>query len=224
MCGRKRELLEVSVFLFLIIPSMAFSLVIMREHLLDFKTMALSIIMRDLSLVSLILFLLWRNGEPPDKIGWTSREALIELLLGLLLFFPVFYGTGLFGAFLKKIGFSAPKQPLPSFLTPNTTLEYLFASFLVVVIAISEETIFRGYLILRFKALSKHPLVPILLSTGIFSLGHGYQGTAGLIVVVLIGLILAFIYVWRKNLIAPIVIHFMYNFTALVIVPLFSKS
>lgn len=217
---RKQQLLEVGVFLFLIMPSMALSLSIMRQQVLSFKLLAISVIAQDLSLVCLIIFLIWRNRESFSHLGWSFGDGWLEVGLGFALFVPVFYGTSLLSALLKKIGFSAPAQPLPSFLTPTGLPEYLLAFFLVVVVAVSEETIFRGYLILRFRALHKNPIVAVALSTAIFSLGHGYEGPAGLVAVLVIGAILALVYLWRGSLVAPIIIHFMQDFTGLILAPL----
>lgn len=68
--GQKEQLLEVLVFLFLIVPSMVLSFFIIRRGSLGFVFTAFSVILRDLALVSLILFFLWRNGEPLEGLGW----------------------------------------------------------------------------------------------------------------------------------------------------------
>jgi membrane protease YdiL (CAAX protease family) len=48
-----------------------------------------------------------------------------------------------------------------------------------VVVAVSEETVFRGYLLLRLGAVLHGPFRAVLLSSALFSLGHGYEGSAG---------------------------------------------
>ena len=60
----------------------------------------------------------------------------------------------------------------------------------------------------------------MLLSTVIFTLGHGYEGTAGMAAVGTLGLILALVYVNRGSLVAPMVMHFLQDFIGVVIVPL----
>jgi uncharacterized protein (DUF4213/DUF364 family) len=50
---------------------------------------------------------------------------------------------------------------------------------LVVVVAVTEETIFCGYLIRRFVAVTGSPRIAVVASAVVFSLGHGYEGTAG---------------------------------------------
>lgn len=89
--GRKEQLIEVSVFLFLIVPSMVLSLFVVKPGgALTFVLVAWSTILRDLALVSLILFFLWRNREPVNQIGWMIRGGRKEIFLGVILFVPLF--------------------------------------------------------------------------------------------------------------------------------------
>jgi len=61
---RKKAILEVLVFLFLIVPSTVLSFFVTRQGKLNFVFVSVSTILRDVALVGLILFFLWRNGEP----------------------------------------------------------------------------------------------------------------------------------------------------------------
>ena len=175
---------------------------------LSFSLSAVATILRDLSLVSLILFFLWRNREPLRSIGWNFTNFWQEFILGVILFFPFFYASGKLEDALHAAGLSIPSTPLPAFLSPRGSVEILLAFFLVAVVAIAEETIFRGYLILRFRAMMNNPAA-LLLSAVVFSLGHGYEGTAGLVTVGFMGLIFALVFKWRGSLVAPMVMHFL---------------
>ncbi len=215
---RKEQILEISVFLFLIVPSMALSFFAINQGSLSFSLSAVATILRDLSLVSLILFFLWHNHEPMRSIGWDFTNFWKEFALGMILFFPLFYISGNLENVLHALGLSVPSTA-PAFLTPKGFVEIVLALFLVVVVAIAEETIFRGYLILRFRALTNN-VVALLLSAAVFSLGHGYEGTAGLITVGFMGLVFALIFEWRRSLVAPMVMHFLQDFTVIVLFPL----
>lgn len=48
----------------------------------------------------------------------------------------------------------------------------------------------------------------VILSSFVFSLGHGYEGTAGVASVGAMGLIFALVYVWRQSLVAPVTMPF----------------
>ncbi|HEY6402212.1 MAG TPA: hypothetical protein VI479_12425, partial [Blastocatellia bacterium] len=67
----KEQAVEVAVFLFLIVPSLILSLFVVRQGGLSFVLTAVATIFRDLGLVGLILFFLWRNGENVERIGWS---------------------------------------------------------------------------------------------------------------------------------------------------------
>jgi len=222
--SRKEQAAEVSVFLFLIIPSMALSFFAIKQGGLNFLLVAISAILRDLALVSLILFFIWRNHEPATRIGWTLKNSRKEIYLGIMLFIPFTLGTGLLEKGLRAIGLSVPSTPLPSFLAARGMGEFLLAFVLVVIVALAEETIFRGYLILRFKAITANPIGAVLLSAAIFSLGHGYEGSAGVVTVGVMGVVFALVYMWRQSLVAPIVMHFLQDFIGIVLLPLLGKG
>lgn len=217
--GRFQQLVEVGVFLFIIIPSMAVSFVAGQLESLDFTVVALSNMLRDLALLSLVLYFVWSNGEGFGALGWRWGNAAREMAVGFVLFIPfivfaVLLSTGLHGA-----GLSGPEHP-PAFLIPASGPQYLLSLVFLFVVAVSEETIFRGYLLLRFGALTRSPAAAVLISSAIFSLGHGYQGTAGVFGVGVLGIIFALVYLWRGSLIAPMVIHFLQDFVGTVVVPL----
>jgi membrane protease YdiL (CAAX protease family) len=218
--GWKEQFIEVSVFLFLIVPSMIFSFFAIRQGSLSFVLVASATILRDLALVSLILFFIWRNSEPIDWIGWTFKNVWKEIALGIGLFIPLFFTANLLETALMAVGFSSPSTPLPSLLATGGMTESLLGLILVVIVAIAEETIFRGYLILRLNAVTASPAAAVLLSAVIFSLGHGYEGSAGVATIGFMGLVFAIVYIWRKSLIAPVVMHLLQDFIGIVLVPL----
>ena len=218
--NRKIQAWEVAVFLLLIVPSMALSLLVIRQGQLSFVLTATAIILRDLGLVGLILFFLWRNGESVSRTGWTWRHPARELILGVLCFVPVFLGAALLERALLRAGLSPPATPLPSFLKEQGPAEALLAVLLVTVVALAEETIFRGYLLLRFRAVLRSTTASVLLSSAIFAVGHGYEGSAGLVTIGVMGAVFALVYLWRGSLVAPIVMHFLQDFLSIVLLPL----
>jgi membrane protease YdiL (CAAX protease family) len=218
--NRREQVMEISVFLFLIVPSMLFSFFAVKEGSVSFALSAFSTILRDLALIFLVLFFLWRNRERLLSLGWTFRRGWRDILLGIVLFVPMFYATDYLDQFLQSIGFSAPAPQQPSFTAPMGTWGYVLAFVMVMVVAVAEETIFRGYLILRFKSISGSVATAAVLSSVVFSLGHGYEGTSGVITVGTMGLVFALVFIWRKSLVAPMVMHFLQDFLAIVLLPM----
>lgn len=218
--SRKEQWIELSVFLFLIVPSMALSFFAVKQGSLGFVVVAMSTMLRDLSLVALILFFAWRNHEPVTALGWSAARRWREILLGMVLFVPIFFGAGWLERTLHSIGFSLPATPLPSLDPAPDPAQLLLATVLVVVVALAEETIFRGYLMLRLTALTKSPAAAVVLSAVVFSIGHGYEGSAGVITVGTLGAVFAVVYLWRGSLLAPMTMHFLQDFIGIVVVPL----
>lgn len=215
---RHTQLVEVLVFLLLIVPSLALSLLVRQQPTqLGFPLTAVAIMLRDLSLVALIFYFLWRNGEPIRRIGWNFKRMGRDVLIGGLLFPPFFLlNLGIEYLFLK-LGLS-PEQPgAAANLQPHGAAQLVLAGVLVAVVAVTEETIFRGYLLLRLSAVSRSIVLAVILSSLIFSIGHGYEGMAGVATVGVMGLIFALIYVWRGSLVAPMTMHFLQDFLVIVV-------
>jgi len=215
--ARKEAILEVAVFLFLIVPSMALSFFVTRQGKVDFVFVAVSTILRDLALVCLILFFFWRNAEPMTKLGWTSKQLGRNIFLGLILYLPLVYVISLVEQLLVAAGLSQPSVPAPSLFDVQGRWEVALAVVLVAVVAISEETIFRGYLFVRLQTATRGTAVAVFLSAAIFAMGHGYEGSLGVVTIGVMGLIFNLIYLWRKSLVTPIVLHFLQDFTAIIL-------
>ncbi len=218
--GRKTHILEISAFLFLIVPSMLFSFFLVRQGSVGFVLTAVSVILRDAGLVFLVLYFLWRNGEAISLIGWKKVRPVKEIVLGVILFFPMYFAASILEQVLNAAGFSSPATPLPELQIHLSYFYIALALIMVIVVAISEETIFRGYLMLRLGQTTGSTVAAIILSSFIFSLGHGYEGSAGVITVGFIGLVFAVIFWWRKNLLAPMTMHFMQDFIGIILIRL----
>ncbi len=211
------HVIEVLVFLFLIVPSMVLSFLVQTKlGGLDFFSTASVIIFRDLALVSLVFYFIWRNGETLRDLGWTWKNGWHDVFLGLALFLPFTFVANVLESFLRNAGLSLPAGS-PAFLTVHGSHEIVLGMVLVIIVALVEETIFRGYLLLRFQGGHLRPLAAAMFSSVIFSLGHGYEGTAGIVTVVYMGLTFALIYLWRGSLVTPVILHFLQDFSGIVL-------
>lgn len=210
--------LETLVFLLVLLPWMGFALAGVGPERIDFVLAAAVIMLHDAALTALALYLVWRGGEGLDAIGWVGRHAGREALLGVALFLPLFAGVALVQTLLRALGVGGPVTP-PGFLIPGTDGERALALLLLLVVAVAEETVFRGYLLHRLTQASGSRVFAVVLSTLIFAFGHSYQGALGLASVAAIGAAFALIYLWRGSLIAPVVMHFIQNFLGLILAP-----
>lgn len=216
--SRRVHRIETLVFLLVLLPWMGFALVGASPERLDFTLVAVVIMLHDLALTALALYLAWRGGEGVGAIGWVGRNAGREALLGLGLFVPLFAGVALVQALLRAAGLAEPAGP-PPFLLPESGGEQALALVLLLVVAVAEETVFRGYLLHRLSQASGSRGFALVLSTVIFAFGHAYQGTLGIVAVAAIGFAFAVVYLWRGSLIAPMVMHFIQNFLGLIVAP-----
>ncbi len=209
---------ELGVVLLILVPSLVISLFALRTAVMGFTTLAVGTIFQDLSLVALVAYFFWRNGEGVAALGWRG-PVFQEAVVGAVLFVPTYFAAGGLEGLLTHGGLSAPAH-LPSFLKATGPGEMVLAALLVVVVGIAEETIFRGYLLRRFAQATSSTFAAVLLSAVVFSLGHGYEGTAGMAAVGFLGLVFALVYLWRGSLVAPIVMHMLQDMIGLVVMPL----
>ena len=81
---------------------------------------------------------------------------------------------------------------------------------------VTEEFIFRGYLLPRFEVFFKNPHIAIILSSVLFGLMHlGYGTISQVVGPLIIGLVLGYYY-WRYcNIAIPIICHFLWDFMSL---------
>jgi membrane protease YdiL (CAAX protease family) len=221
---KRGQVIEILIFISLILPAIILSSFQDSEVEADFIRVSISTIFKDISLVALILFFIWRNKEPVQSIGWSFKNGWIEIGLGLLLFFPMIYAAGFLENILFRRDITSPAAEIPDYLLPVGWGERTLAILLIFIVSVAEETIFRGYLFLRFKNIFRNPYWAVAASTLLFALGHGYEGTRGVITVGFMGLIFALIYLWRKSLLAPITMHFLQNFIGIILYPLLSRG
>jgi membrane protease YdiL (CAAX protease family) len=221
--GRREQCLELAVFLFLIVPSMLLSFFIVGRMTLSFTFLALETVLRDLGLLGLVLFFVWRNGEPFSMVGCRRTSYSMEAAIGTALFIPIAGALPIVESALHELGLTSPSSPLSALTSAKGVSGILLGALMVFVVAVAEETIFRGYLILRLKAVTGSRAWAVALSAAIFSLGHGYEGSAGVVTVAILGVVLAWVYLWRQSLVAAVAIHFLQDFTGIVLMPLLKQ-
>jgi membrane protease YdiL (CAAX protease family) len=86
----------------------------------------------------------------------------------------------------------------------------------------AEELFFRGYAIERLEAFGLKPFWAALVPLTIFALGHWTGGWANIVIALALGAILSAFYLWRRDLVANIIGHFLVDFVANVVPKLFS--
>lgn len=85
-----------------------------------------------------------------------------------------------------------------------------------------EELCYRGYAIERLRALGLPSWLAAALPLVVFGLGHWTGGWANIVIALVLGGILAAVYLWRRDLVANMIGHFLVDFTGNVLPRLFS--
>lgn len=143
-----------------------------------------------------------------------SLGLFIALIWTLLQFLVIIPATG--GA--QRADIIANLEQL------GTSYSGLFSFILMGILGggLAEEIFFRGFFLNSLRnSLGKNKtatIIAVIVTTTIFALLHGYQGWIGIIDTAIFGgLSMSLLYLWRKNLIACIVAHGLYDIFAVII-------
>ncbi len=80
-----------------------------------------------------------------------------------------------------------------------------------------EELFFRGFAIERLIGMGWPRYAAALFPLTVFALLHWYNGVANVLLAFVLGAILAAFYLWRRDLVANIIAHFVVDFLTLVL-------
>ncbi|MGH8102955.1 MAG: CPBP family intramembrane glutamic endopeptidase [bacterium] len=145
-------------------------------------------------------------GRPESNSPWVRALANSGIVAGFLV---ISYSVlAMVMIVLGKLGITYTPGEF-KYLIPQTPVEqvaWVFASFTA---GFCEETMFRGYAMLKLRALSDSPAMAAILSSVFFGLGHLYQGLGGIVLTGVYGLMFALLYLWRKQLKPGIYAHFI---------------
>ena len=82
---------------------------------------------------------------------------------------------------------------------------------------VAEELFYRGYAIERLRALGLSRFWAAAIPLVIFSVGHWTGGWPNIVIALALGIVLSAFYLWRRDLLANMVGHFLVDFVANVI-------
>jgi membrane protease YdiL (CAAX protease family) len=139
------------------------------------------------------------------KKQFTLKTVVYGVLLGIFLWFifDVFFKVLVESLFAIETDYSRFEN-----LRDNLKLTLRFLFSIWVSAALCEEIIFRGFLLEKFKWISKNNWFAIVVSALLFGSIHIYQGPSGIIITTLSGIILGAIYVKSDfNLLLLFIIH-----------------
>jgi membrane protease YdiL (CAAX protease family) len=115
---------------------------------------------------------------------------------------------------LAKFGLTIPGEI--ELMLPKNNFERVLWVILSFTAGVCEETAFRGYLLTRLKILGRGGwVIPVILASITFVMGHSYQGGGGFILLTVYGAMFAVFYIKTGTIWPVIIAHFFQNFSAL---------
>ena len=169
---------------------------------------------------TVLVLALWRGGIPASKLGLVAPHSWPLSCLVLVIILTALVWSSL------KLRPKAEKLRLRlkdsvGVLLPDTNRERPWFGAISVGAGISEEFVFRGFLLYYFTVYLPHlnTFEKALLTSLCFGLGHIYQGWKGAIGTGVLGLILAGLYLMSGSLLLPVLVHAAIDYRALLIFP-----
>lgn len=146
--------------------------------------------------------LLWPEKNHP---AFYILKSIIALMLILLV------GAAIIGITLKLFGFNPDSKKLHDIVTSLRNNKVL-AIFISLTAGVTEELIFRGYLISRLQLFFKNSTTTIIISSILFGILHINYGTiAQVIIPIFMGLVFGIHYQKYRNIKILILCHFLWD-------------
>lgn len=149
--------------------------------------------------------LLWKDEN--NTLGFLLLSALVLYLLfivaAIISAIPMLFGVRDNVAMVKKVTETLKGHPMMIF-------------FVALTAGVTEELIFRGYLLTRMMQLFKNNIAAIVVSSLLFSsLHYKYGSYRELIFTFLIGIVFSIYYIKYRNIKPIIIAHFLIDFISM---------
>jgi membrane protease YdiL (CAAX protease family) len=159
------------------------------------------------------------SGRSADELGltwtvsgWRGWVAWSAAGLGIVYFIYSFVTTSGSAEVRNQIRTQLDAAEL-DFMRPRTTVEHESFRFLSVTAGVTEELVFRGFLI-ALLGIYMPLLAAAALAVAVFGLGHIYQGWAGVVRTAAVGLVLTAVFLIGGSLLPVILLHIFIDLTA----------
>ena len=189
--------IEISVVLLLIVlPNLfnSFAWSPPKGPAASFAFQAASRLLHSFGEIALILFIIWRSGEPWRSFGICGLKMAPDFWGGIVVFllgkvahrvlWSILYGV----LSVSMIAWVTKRDP-SAFSLPSGLLEYGLLVVMCLANGLAEELVMRAYLLRRLSQLTHSMAAACLISTTLFAAYHGYQGPTGVIGAFMLGLI-----------------------------------
>ena len=167
-----------------------------------------------LILIASLWGVLYKSGARFAEIGLAREDINRSNVVSAVIFFFGAWGLMIVikGAVMRS-GY-IPETDFFS-LMPANALEAGLWALLSAGAALSEELIFRGFVITRLRRITGRFWIGAVLGSLAFSMGHLYQGMAGVLLTFLYGMLFAGLFAARRSVFPCIVAHFLQDIIVL---------
>lgn len=164
------------------------------------------------SMFALVWLIQRLDGRRLPQLGFTVprwRDFTWGIAF-LVIAYPI---LGLFAWTLELLGLAIPEMVIRALL-PVTMPEQAAWVGISFTAAVAEETVFRGYLLVRGEEILRSRRLAVVLSALTFGIGHYYQGWGGVVLISAYGLMFTWLRFRTGSLWACIVAHALQDILA----------
>jgi membrane protease YdiL (CAAX protease family) len=187
-----------------------------RKELLANVRVLSGYLLLDSLITFILLFLIMKaHGETPAWLGFRRQRWRSNIFLGLAIVPILLVLNGLiiavFQVFFPRLFMD--RNPLAELIhTPQDLGLFIFTALIAGGI---KEEVQRAFILRRFQSDLGGAWLGLILWSAAFAAGHYIQGAQGVVAAGIYGLIFGLAYLWRGNLVVPIVSHAAYDTLAL---------
>lgn len=127
---------------------------------------------------------------------WRGMKDILRDLAIAAVFWPIWAGV----AWLVHL-FAGPNHAKTvAILLPRGLMEIILWVVVSMSAGFCEELVFRGYLQRQFLGLLGSGAAAVLVQAVVFGIGHAYQGTKQVVVIVVLGLLYGWLALWCRSI------------------------
>ncbi len=157
-----------------------------------------------------LFMLIYANKAENQKfLIWKEQQVdVVFFVLSVVILYFISIGAGILSGIPRLFGIRENNEAIKRLLPMFSQHQWLLV-FVAFTAGVTEELLFRGYVLTRLSQLLKDRFSPIIISAILFSAMHySYKSIKELIFAFLIGLVYGFYYQKYRNILVLIVAHF----------------
>jgi len=158
--------------------------------------------------VVLLLFLPWRNREPYRDFGFPRPKPIREFFFAFLVLLVAVFATFAFTMIAAELGYR--HEELPRIREDRSGIYRLIIPAYILLAAVFEEVLFRGYLWRRIEQLTGSPWPALFATSFFFAIYHPYD-LLGTLAILVFGMVMGLFYWQGRSLPRLILAHAAFN-------------